>query len=312
MAKNTVGGIGPKMGSQHESVGESMAAATAKGRSGSKAAGARDAPAPHPGEAPEVVAAGAPGPALILCEHASRHIPARYRGLGLATDARDSHAAWDRGAREVALRLARMLDSPLVAARVSRLVHDCNRPPDADSAMPDRVERIEVPGNRNLSPADRAERVARVYRPFCAAVAGLIDARTAAGRPTALVTVHSFSPDWFGVPRATEIGLLHDSDTRLADAMLERAASVLPQRAVARNAPYGPEDGVTHSLRRFGLERGLPNVMIEIRNDLLADSAGCGGLAGEVLTLLRPALRAALPAGCAVTATDLREGGDDA
>ena len=265
----------------------------------------------RPWEAPEVVAAAAWGPALILCEHAANYIPERYDGLGLAAGACESHAAWDPGARAVALRVARALRAPMVAARVSRLVYDCNRPPEAASAIPDHVEQIAVPGNAGLDAQARAERVAAVYAPFTAAVEAVIDARAAAGRPTALVTIHSFSPHWFGQPRATEIGILHDDDSRLADAMLARAPAVVPHRAVARNAPYGPTDGVTHSLRRFGLARGLPNVMIEIRNDLLAGRDGGARLADEVLALLRPALKAVLPADADMPA-DRRGGGDDA
>lgn len=237
----------------------------------------------------EAFGLGSDGPALILCEHASNHIPARYAGLGLTDDARQSHAAWDPGARAVALHLAQALSSPMVAARVSRLVYDCNRPPEADSAMPERSEVIEVPGNRDLSPAQRAERVAQVYDPFCAAVRRVITARKAAGLATALVTIHSFTPVWFGHARTCEIGILHDEDSRLADAMLAQAHR-LPHRAIRRNDPYGPEDGVTHSLKIHGAAHGLANVMIEIRNDLLLDASAQAGMAEEVLMLLRPAL----------------------
>jgi len=231
------------------------------------------------------------GPALLLCEHASRHIPARYEGLGLSAAARDSHAAWDPGARDVALALSRALDAPLVAGRVSRLVYDCNRPPEAASAMPEKSELIEVPGNRDLTAKDRAERVDTVYRPFCAAVSAAIDGRRARGLPTALITVHSFTPVYFGRTRATEVGILHDTDSRLADAMLGRAAD-LPHRRIARNEPYGPEDGVTHSLKLHGIANGLPNVMIEIRNDLVATEPAVAEMAADLMTLIRPALDA--------------------
>lgn len=237
----------------------------------------------------EVVSAQATGPVLILCEHASDHIPTQYQGLGLSPEARKSHAAWDPGARAVAVALAEALSSPMVAAKVSRLVYDCNRPPEAASAMPDRSEVIEVPGNRGLSAAARADRVARVYEPFCSAVDQVITTRKDAGLSTVLITVHSFTPVWFGAPRACEIGILHDSDTRLADAMLAEAHH-LPHRVIRRNDPYGPDDGVTHSLKLHGLAHDLPNVMIEIRNDLLGDAEAEGRMAEEVLTLLRPAL----------------------
>ena len=243
----------------------------------------------HRSEAVEVINPQGAGGLVLLCEHASNHIPPRYDGLGLAAEARDSHAAWDPGARAVALRLSQALDAPLLAGGVSRLVYDCNRPPEAASAMPARSERIEVPGNRDLTPEQRAERVETVYRPFCAAVSGLIAERQARGLPTALITIHSFTPVFHGEMRETEIGILHDSDSRMADAMLAEVPR-LPHRRIARNDPYGPEDGVTHSLKLYGIANRLPNVMIELRNDLLADAAGVETLAEELLALIAPAL----------------------
>ncbi|QYX58663.1 N-formylglutamate amidohydrolase [Roseovarius sp. SCSIO 43702] len=229
------------------------------------------------------------GPAVILCEHASNRFPPAFGTLGLSEDDRQSHAAWDPGARAVALGLSRALDAPLVASTVSRLVYDCNRPPDAPTAMPAQSEKIAVPGNAGIDPAAQQARIDAVYTPFTRAVTDLLARRRAAGRPTALVTIHSFTPVFNDRPRAVELGILHDSDTRLADAMLDMAHA-LPHRRIERNAPYGPQDGVTHSLALHALPNALPNVMIEIRNDLLQTPEDETAITGEILTLLRPAL----------------------
>jgi len=60
-----------------------------------------------------------------------------------------------------------------------------------------------------------------------------------------------------------------------------------------RNEPYGPADGVTHTLIEHGLKNGLLNIMIEIRNDLVSDEIGqkvmadyLTGLLGESLASL--------------------------
>lgn len=248
-------------------------------------------------EAFEVLNAAGRGEAMILCEHASHLIPPRYEGLGLAEADRQSHAAWDPGARAIALQLSKALDAPLVASRVSRLVYDCNRPPEAASAMPEKSELIEVPGNRSLSQDQKDEREMTIYRPFCAAVERTLDARKKDGLSTALITIHSFTPVYYGTQRAVEIGILHDSDTRLADAMLAQAPA-LPHRCVERNEPYGPSDGVTHSLKLHGLKNGLANVMIEVRNDLLRNAEEEALMAQELLTLLTPALCALKQEGC--------------
>jgi predicted N-formylglutamate amidohydrolase len=100
-----------------------------------------------------------------------------------------------------------------------------------------------------------------------------MDKRRDAGRPIVLVTVHSFTPVYFGQPRDGALGILHDDDPRLADAML-KAASAAGLEGVRRNYPYGPQDGVTHTLRKHGLTRQIANVMLEIRNDLITDADG--------------------------------------
>lgn len=227
------------------------------------------------------------GPALVVCEHASAAIPGVYGDLGLKPEDRYSHAVWDPGARGVALRLAQALEAPLIACRVSRLVYDCNRPPEAPDAIPEKSELIDVPGNAGLTEEQRQRRCRDVYRPFCEAVQAAIATRKAQGLETALITVHSFTPTYYGKHRPVEIGVLHDDDSRMADAMLS-AASALAHRRVERNQPYGPADGVTHSLRIHGLDQGLANVMIEIRNDLITNEKEEAVMADELLTLMRP------------------------
>ena len=245
----------------------------------------------------ETLNADGQGAVVLLCEHASNFIPEKYGDLGLSQEERDSHIAWDPGARAVALALSRELDGPLVAGRISRLVYDCNRPPTDPSAMAARSENTEVPGNADLTEVERRERVETVYHPFCEAVTRLLNARAARGLKSILVTIHSFTPVYRGQPRAVEIGVLHDDDSQLADAMLDHVGA-LPHRVIYRNAPYGPQDGVTHSLRIHAQTRGLLNVMLEIRNDLIQSSNTQSQLADEVLALLQPALSTLADGAC--------------
>lgn len=207
--------------------------------------------------------------ALIVCEHASNRIPAEFGDLGLSGAQLASHIAWDPGAMAVARHLSRLWDAPLVAATASRLLYDCNRAPEAPDAIPARSEWHDIPGNQGLSDAARAERIGRFHDPFRRLLADTLDRRPPG---CALVTIHSFTPIYKSRPRSVEIGILHDSDSRLADAMLARAGAHTDAR-VARNDPYGPEQGVTHTLKVHALPRGLPNVMVEIRNDLIVTGA---------------------------------------
>ena len=240
--------------------------------------------APDDGPVAEVVNPGGRASICLVCEHASPAIPPSLGSLGLADADRLSHAVWDPGAGDLARLLSRMLDAPLVMARVSRLVYDCNRPPDRTDAMPSRTETIEVPGNRDLTTEDRAARVREVYDAFHVTLGETLEGFAA---PPVLITIHSFTPVWMGKPRATQIGLLHDADDRLARGMLHAANTELK---VEMNEPYSAADGVTHLLARHGTARGLGSVMIEVRNDLLQDAAAIEKIAGTLHPMIMTAL----------------------
>lgn len=225
------------------------------------------------------------GPFLFVCEHASSRLPAALGTLGLSAEALESHIAWDPGARAVSLVLSGHFDSPLVYQRYSRLAYDCNRPPESPAAMPVKSEIYSVPGNASMPDDERSARIVEIYEPFHESIRDVLRERLQKGLETILVTIHTFTPVYFGKKRDVELGILHDSDARLADAMLDTAGT---NRVfdVRRNEPYGPGDGVTHTLKLHGVANGLRNVMIEIRNDLVADETGQGIAADYIAGLL--------------------------
>jgi predicted N-formylglutamate amidohydrolase len=239
---------------------------------------------PNDGPAAEVINPQGGAAICLVCEHASAFIPPALADLGVAPEHRLSHAAWDIGGLDLATALSAELDAPLVASRVSRLVYDCNRPPSAPSAIPERSEVVDVPGNVSLSDVARDARVSDVYDPFKDLLRTTLDRFTT---PPLLVTIHSFTPIWFGQPREVELGLLHDSDDRLARAMLANRPDGLDARL---NAPYSVTDGVTHTLREHAIPRGLQNVMIEVRNDLISDASGVARFADILSAMLTKAL----------------------
>lgn len=225
-------------------------------------------------------------PVLLICEHASNFFPPQFDGLGLEPEVQQSHVAWDPGAYEVMRRMGAQLNAKMVVGGVSRLVYDCNRPPEAKDAVPVRSEVFDVPGNQNLGVDQYMERVELCYKPFHKQLAQAIKW---AKVPPVLVTIHSFTPVYFGTQRETEIGILHDKDARLADAMLG-AAEQLSDLKIERNEPYGPEDGVTYTLQHHGLENGLLNVMIEVRNDLIKTEAQQDEMARLLTEMVQSAL----------------------
>lgn len=214
----------------------------------------------------QILNSGGASRVVLVCEHACNTIPNKYSSLGLSTEICESHVAWDPGALAVARLLSEQLDAVLIAGTISRLVYDCNRPPSAPDAMPARSEVFDIPGNINLGDREKTDRVTRIYHPFRDALAAEISKKPSA---SVLATIHSFTPIYMGQARAVEIGILHDDDSRMADEMLRIAPSFTDHK-VMRNQPYGPKDGVTHTLKTHGIANNLFNVMLEIRSDLIA------------------------------------------
>jgi predicted N-formylglutamate amidohydrolase len=267
-------------------------------------------PAPHlktfPGLVEQFQPAGAVPQVVVICEHASNALPLSRPdlggGLGLSDDTRGSHAAWDIGALGLARGLAQRPGAVLVHAPLSRLVYDLNRAPDHPNAMPARSEVHEVPGNRSLTPADRLARVEAVYRPFHATLSDVIAGIMAQGVRPALIAIHSFTPVFLGQPRAVEFGVIHDDDTALTLAVMAAAEGC---GLVTRlNEPYSAAGDVTHTIRLHAVPCRLPNTMLEVRNDLIADEPQQQAMADHLAPILSRALaRAGIPAGAVACAS---------
>ncbi|WP_282611244.1 N-formylglutamate amidohydrolase [Pelagibius sp. Alg239-R121] len=208
---------------------------------------------------------------VLICEHASSQVPERLDNLGLPEDQLSSHIGWDPGARDLATGLSSALNAPLVAARFSRLIYDCNRPPDAPSAMPHRTEVCDVPGNEHITEAERLARAEEIYHPFHQAASDVLRFKRDNGIDPVVVTVHSFTPVFNGKQRSVDIGYLHAEDDRLSTA-LQYHSTYCTRYNVQLNQPYAPVDGVLHTIEKHLESGAFPYVMIEVRNDLLADT----------------------------------------
>ncbi len=208
-------------------------------------------------------------PALIVCEHASNHIPERFSNLGLARPILTTHIAWDPGALEVARALSARLHAPLIHATVSRLVIDLNRVPSAPDSIATISENTPIPGNAALEESERQVRVRDIYEPFHRAVEEFINGRVSTKSIKAVVSIHSFTRVYKGHERPWQIGFIHDKDDRLARLALTDLSSD-PTLILALNEPYNPSHGVFHTLDRHACQRRLAPLMVEIRNDLIA------------------------------------------
>ncbi len=238
---------------------------------------------------PVIENASGQSPIVLVCEHASNAMPAPWGNLGLTAEQTRAHIAWDPGALGLARGLAQRLDATLIHAPVSRLIYDCNRGPDMPGAMPARSEIHDIPGNAAITPAERLARTRAVYQPWATGLHNLIADRIALGRRPVIVTIHSFTPVYHGKPRAVEFGIIHDAAPALALAVLEAARAQTGLNA-RLNEPYSAADDVTHTLRLHATPYGLENVMLELRNDLIATPEAEAAMAETLAPVLAAAL----------------------
>jgi len=219
-----------------------------------------------------VVDPGSPGSFLFTCDHASNRLPTLLGDLGMTADQLSSHIAWDPGALSVAVELASKFQSPLVFGSYSRLVVDLNRPPDSPGSMPASSAGIPVPGNLGISSSARDLRLKTLFHPYHEAIERLLAARLVARQPTALVAMHSFTPDYPGEARPWHAGIAHRHDRGLGTALvdaLQRQGDFL----VGDNLPFQIHDEEDATIPWHGERRGLPNVLIELRQDTVATRA---------------------------------------
>ncbi len=212
-------------------------------------------------------------PFLLTSDHYGRAIPRALGDLGLPEDELARHIAWDIGIAGVAEALSKHLGAHLIVQRYSRLVIDCNRPPDAPSSIPRISEATVIPGNEGLARDAAEARRRQVFDPYHRRIREAIDNRLRHGMPTVLVALHSFTPVYAGIARPWHVGTLYQRDTRLPPLLLKalRAGGDL---VVGDNEPYAVSDETDYTIPVHGEARGLMNTGIEIRQDLIADPAG--------------------------------------
>jgi predicted N-formylglutamate amidohydrolase len=221
-------------------------------------------------------------PIVFLCDHASNALPPGAPGLDPAL--LSTHIAYDIGAASVTRALAGTYGAPAVLGRWSRLLIDLNRGVDDPTLVMKLSDGSIIPGNRDADAEELARRIAVFHAPYHAAIDAELDRM---GPGAVLVSMHSFTPAWKGRPRKWEVGVLYDRDVRLARPLMVRLAEA--GFTVGDNEPYsGALEGDT--LWRHGTMRGLPHVLVEVRQDLVGDDERAQAFALR----LKPILDAAL------------------
>ena len=207
---------------------------------------------------------------LLLCDHARNDLPLGYGTLGLPAEALERHIAYDIGARWLMVRLAERLNAPALLSTFSRLLIDPNRGADDPTLVMRYSDGAVIAGNARADEAEIDRRIRLYWQPYRDAVQATTEAMLATGRAPAIVSIHSFTPDWRGFQRPWKVGVLYDDDARLASALLRELADGLEAHEIGDNEPYsGGLKGDT--IDAVAISRGLPNVLIEVRQDLIAN-----------------------------------------
>jgi predicted N-formylglutamate amidohydrolase len=211
-------------------------------------------------------------PALLLvCDHAGQRIPRALNGLGIPPSELDRHIGWDIGAAGVTRALAAALAAPAILQLYSRLVIDCNRRPGHPTSIAPVSDGTAIPANEGHPPPWRAQREAEIFAPYHEAIARHLTSHLAAGRRPAVIAIHSFTPVMNGIARPWQAGVLHNHDPRLAHAVADllRADGL----TVGDNEPYALSDDSDYTIPVHAEQRGLLNLELEIRQDLIATAA---------------------------------------
>lgn len=214
-----------------------------------------------------IVGAERPARWLITCDHATNRVPAPLPAdLGISAQDMARHIAYDVGAWGLSERLAERLDAPLIGANFSRLVIDPNRGEDDPTLVMRLYDGTIIPANRHVDAPEIERRLATLHRPYHAALARMSEGR-------AICAIHSFTPCLKGrPPRPWQVGVLSSpKDRRLTEPML--AALTALGLCVGDNEPYAGHL-IGDSIDRHALDHGRPNLLIEVRNDLISDAQG--------------------------------------
>lgn len=209
---------------------------------------------------------------VLLCDHAGNAFPPGYGTLGLPAAEIERHIAYDIGAAGVVRAMASRLGAPAVLSRYSRLLIDLNRGADDPTLIMRLSDGAIVPGNQHIDEHEWNERIRLYYAPYHAAIERVLQSIRQQGETPVIISLHSFTDNWKGVPRPWHAGILWDRDHRLPNRLIETLRAD-PTLVVGDNQPYsGQLEG--DCLNQHATRNGLSHALIEVRQDLIGTEAG--------------------------------------
>ena len=211
-------------------------------------------------------------PLLLICDHASNHVPAELENLGLTEDQLARHIGWDIGAATITRKLSETLGAAAILSGTSRLVIDANRPQDDPSGIPEISDQTVIPGNQKLSKAEKNRRVEAYFWPYHHAISTEVEqlSQRNASVP-AIFSIHTFTPS---LPSKNEperpwhAGILWNKDPRIAEPLMAHLRRHPDKFTIGDNEPYSGTE-VYYSVDHNAGDKGLPHAAIEVRQDLV-------------------------------------------
>ena len=221
---------------------------------------------------------GDPAAALVLtCEHASAELPSPWTWPDEDHWLVDTHWGSDIGAAAFTRRFARLMNAPAVLSRFSRLLIDPNRPLDSETLFRRNAEGRTVRLNEAILDVDRERRIDRFYQPYHSAVRAVVER----SRGDTVFSIHTFTDNYEGQPRALEVGVLFDHDEEPAGRLVRHLKKA--GFRVAPNEPWSGKDGLAYSAVRHAREFGRCALEIEARQDLIVQESFAARLAAALV-----------------------------
>jgi len=214
---------------------------------------------------------------IIICDHASNKIPSKFNNLGLSQDILNTHIAYDIGSKEVAIKLSNILDCPLVMTDYSRLLIDPNRGIDDPTLIMKISDNIKIKGNLKIKnfheSDDKNDRIKNFYDLYHNKISELINSLEKNNKIPSIISIHSFTPFWKNRKRNIDIGVLWDNDDRLPRIFFDYFKKSHKNLIIGDNKPYSGRLK-NDTLYRHATIRGISNILIEIRQDLITEKKG--------------------------------------
>ncbi len=208
---------------------------------------------------------------IFICDHATNYIPKKFKQLGITDNKLKSHIAYDIGAKTLTLELGKKLNQSCFLSNFSRLLIDPNRSKTDRDLIIQKSFGTKIPGNLNISPEDRKNRIKFYYNSYHRNLAYFVKQKIRKFKRVSLISIHSFTKKSKNINRGIEVGLLWNKNMNL----LLPIQKILLKKKIhfGRNYPYSGFY-FNHTLDKLNKTFSLDNITIEIRNDLICHEKG--------------------------------------